>query len=388
MNYEFISAVIVYSIIFFIIYKKRDKFQIMDKIFFVYKTKSIIKTLKKIASCTWFWKIFSTIGIIFCFFFILFSINLFIQGSIIILESINPEPTITLLIPGITKDPLTGKAMPIFDLIIILGIIIIIHESMHGIIGISEKIKINSVGVGLLAIIPLAFVEPDQKSYESSKKISKIRMLIAGSFGNLLFGAMIFLISVYIISPIISSNIFYSGLFILDSENNLSLPANVTLYSIGDYETKNISGLYSALSIIPINETINITTSEGVFTVKTMQNPNNPNMSYLGIIVKSEWDFSPELSEIQILITKILIRLTQFLNLLANLSISIGIINLFPLWITDGGKVTIEIIEIITKNKEKTFKIANSIFIICLTLLLFNLLGAYIINGLNFIGLL
>lgn len=356
----------------------------MDKIFFVYKNNKIINYFEKLASCTWLWKIISTIGIIICFYFIIFSINMFIQSSIYIINTLNPEPTVSLLIPGVTKDPLTGETIPIIDLFLILGIIIIVHESMHGIIGISEKIKMKSAGLGLLAVIPMAFVEPDQKSYENAKKISKLRMLIAGSLGNLILAFTVILISGFLLSPFISSNIIYSNLSIIAitglPANISGIPANVSLYSVGEYTTSNASDLYKALALIPINETINITTSNGTFLIKTIKSPYYENMSYLGITVANDWDYSSNLSNVEILGVRILIRILKFLNLLANLSLSIGIINLFPLWITDGGKVVLELIEPIIKDKKKSMIIANYLYIFCLILLLFNLFGPYLIN--------
>ncbi|MDD4353063.1 MAG: site-2 protease family protein [Candidatus Nanoarchaeia archaeon] len=384
MDYEIISTIIVYLLVFLIIYKNRKKFQVMDKIFFVYKNNKMISYFEKLASCTWLWKIISTIGLLICFYFIIFSINMFIQSSTYILNTLNPQPTVALLIPGVTKDPLTGETIPIIDLFLILGIIIIIHESMHGIIGLSEKIKMKSAGVGLLAVIPMAFVEPDQESYEKSKKISKLRMLIAGSFGNIVFAFIVVLISGFLLTPFISSKIVYSNLSIvevIDLPANLSgIPVNVSLYSVGEYVTSNASDLYKALALIPVNETINITTSNGTFLIKTMESPYYKNMSYLGIKVTNNWDYSSNLSDVEILIVRILIRILEFLNLLANLSLSIGIMNLFPLWITDGGKVVLELIEPIIKDKKKSMIIANYLYIFCLSLLLFNLFGPYLIN--------
>jgi len=388
MNYELISIIAVYSLIFILIYKNRKKFEVMDKIFFVYKNSKIIKYFEKIASVTWLWKIISTAGILICLYFMIFSVNMFIEGFIYIINSLNPEPTVALLIPGVTKDPLTGETMPIIDLFLILGIIIIIHESMHGIVGLSEKIKLKSAGIGLLAVIPMAFVEPDEKSYNNAKKISKIRMLIAGSLGNLILAFTVILISGFLLTPIFSSNIVYSNLTIVNIEEGL--PANISgvsnnsyLYSLGDYPISNISDLYFALKEIPANTTVPMNTSNGTFLVTTMESPYYKNMSYLGIIVQNDWDYSKDLNNIQIFGLMILQRIIKFFNLLANLSLSIGVINLFPLWITDGGKVLIELIETLIKDKKRTLIAANYIFMLCFSLLLFNLLAPYAINAFN-----
>ena len=40
---------------------------------------------------------------------------------------------------------------------------IIIHEFSHGILARVENVKINSIGLLLFAIIPGAFVEPDEE---------------------------------------------------------------------------------------------------------------------------------------------------------------------------------------------------------------------------------
>jgi len=114
-------------------------------------------------------------------------------------------------------------------------------------------------------------------------------------------------------------------------------------------------------------------------------NPANESMAYLGVMVEQEWQFKKELSNIPLFLLNIPLILATLLMWISNLNLGISVINLFPLWITDGGKVLIEIIKPLIKDDIKIAALINTIFLVCLSLLLFNLFGAYIINAINII---
>ncbi|MEK6819484.1 MAG: site-2 protease family protein, partial [Nanoarchaeota archaeon] len=73
----------------------------------------------------------------------------------------------------------------------------ITHEFSHGIFARLHKLKIKSTGFAFLGPILGAFVEPDEKQLEKTKKLPHMSILAAGTFANLLmtilFGAIIIL---------------------------------------------------------------------------------------------------------------------------------------------------------------------------------------------------
>ncbi|MDD5054439.1 MAG: site-2 protease family protein [Candidatus Nanoarchaeia archaeon] len=389
MNYELISAIIVYSFLFFIIYKNRKKFQIMDKIFIVYKWDKGVDFIKKFSKK--YLIVFYTIGIPICLFFMIFSVKMMWEGALMIFSSPNPEPTVALAIPGV-KIPGSPIYIPFWYGIIALITVLVSHELSHGISATIEKIKLKSTGVGLMAILPLAFVEPEQKSYNSAKKISRIRMLIAGSFANITLAGISILLVTFFFYPLIDSTVTYDGVIISStvSEGPASLAGvsnNSRMLEINNESFTNITGFHHALSLITPGEAVSLLTNESYYEFNASSHPDNESMAYLGVFAEQEWRFKEELSALPLFILNIPFILANIFMWIANLNLAIGIINLFPLWITDGGKLLVEIISPLFKDQKKSMIIAHYIFIICLSLLLFNLLGAYFINAVNSIAL-
>lgn len=155
------------------------------------------------ASPTRFWRAWTNIGLgtalvmmtgMFVF--------LFAQGIAILRDpppaSAANQPQNFLVIPGV-NDFLPLSVAP--EIIAGLLIGLVVHEGGHGILCRVEDINIESMGVLLLAFIPLgAFVEPDEESERTATRGGRTRMFAAGVTNNfaitivafaLLFGPII-----------------------------------------------------------------------------------------------------------------------------------------------------------------------------------------------------
>lgn len=385
MNFELISIIIVYSLLFFIIYKNRKKMQIMDKIFFVFKWDKGVDLIKKLSRKYLKWVY--TLGIPICIFLMFYSIKIMWDGAMMILSSPNPEPTVSLLIPGV-KIPGSPVYVPFWYGIISMAIIIFVHELSHGIAATIEKIKLKSTGIGMMLVLPVAFVEPEQESYEKSKRISKIRMLIAGSFANFVVAILAALIVNFAVYPWINSMVNYEGVMITELVQDgpamiAGVANNSRILSINNHSISNMTEFYNELSALSPNSTALLATNVSNSEIVLSANPSNESMAYLGVMVEQEWQFKKELSNIPFFLLNIPLILATLLMWISNLNLGISVINLFPLWITDGGKVLIEIVKPLIKDDIKTAALINTIFLVCLSLLLFNLFGAYMINAIN-----
>ncbi len=385
MNFELISIIIVYSLLFFIIYKNRKKMQIMDKIFFVFKWDKGVDLIKKLSRKYLKWVY--TLGIPICIFLMFYSIKIMWDGAMMILSSPNPEPTVSLLIPGV-KIPGSPVYVPFWYGIISMAIIIFVHELSHGIAATIEKIKLKSTGIGMMLVLPVAFVEPEQESYEKSKRISKIRMLIAGSFANFVVAILAALIVNFAVYPWINSMVDYEGVMITELVQDgpamiAGVANNSRILSINNHSISNMTEFYNELSALSPNNTALLATNVSNSEIVLSANPANESMAYLGVMVEQEWQFKKELSNIPFFLLNIPLILATLLMWISNLNLGISVINLFPLWITDGGKVLIEIVKPLIKDDIKTAALINTIFLVCLSLLLFNLFGAYMINAIN-----
>jgi membrane-associated protease RseP (regulator of RpoE activity) len=94
------------------------------------------------------------------------------------------QPRNVLVIPGV-NDFLPLSVAP--EIIAGLFVGMVVHELGHGIMSRVEGIEVDSMGVAMLAIVPMgAFVQPDEESQESADRGSKARMFAAGVTNNFL----------------------------------------------------------------------------------------------------------------------------------------------------------------------------------------------------------
>ncbi|WP_410766403.1 site-2 protease family protein [Haloferax sp. DFSO60] len=164
--------------------------------------------LDRLAKPKRFWRAWSNIGLgvalvimVGTFVLLVFQASLIIQNP--------PAPTAVnqpqnfLVIPGVNDFlPLSVAPEILFGLLVGL----VVHEGGHGILCRVEDIDVESMGVVLLAILPVgAFVEPSEESQKKADRGGKSRMFAAGVTNNfaitivafaLLFGPVIGSISV------------------------------------------------------------------------------------------------------------------------------------------------------------------------------------------------
>ncbi len=102
------------------------------------------------------------------------------------------QPTNVLVIPGVNEFlPLSATPGIVFGLLVGL----VVHEGGHGLLCRVEDIEIESMGVAMLAVIPIgAFVEPEQKSSREASRGGQTRMFAAGVLFNFLVTILVFVL--------------------------------------------------------------------------------------------------------------------------------------------------------------------------------------------------
>jgi len=267
----------------------------------------------------------------------------------------------TVLIPGVTIQSSANIAY----FLLAVPIVLVIHEGAHGIVATLEKIKIKTGGFAIFIALFAGFVEPDEEEFAKAKKISRLRVIGAGATSNVLFsfiiaGLLIFNPSFALIMPDGIRNAFYSE------------PLGVPIVSVTQGSGAEKGGLLKDDIITAINNNhislpqdfakIKLKPGEAVTVSiirdgKIMQIPvtptasqDDPEKGMLGIlraalpsyqpIVPYYIHWSPEIF--------------MFLLWLWMLSFFIGIFNMLPLPILDGGKFVQSIIE--KRISEKSVK--------------------------------
>ncbi len=266
---------------------------------------------------------------------------------------------LSILIPGVTIQ--TPQLMLYF--LLSIPIVLVIHEGAHGIVATLEKIKIKTGGFAIFIAMFAGFVEPDEEEFNKAKKISKLRVIGAGATSNVIFAivlGVILLTNPYFGTTLQMipgfggiSDIFYElpdGVLVLSIIENsgaerAGLLANDIITSINgiqilsplDFQkTELIPGEIAKVSILRDGQTLQ-------FPVEVIPSPDDPEKGLIGIIRDSSFAYKPVLNFIDW--TSVDLNISMFLLWLWMISFFIGIINMLPLPILDGGKFIHTIID-------------------------------------------
>ena len=257
---------------------------------------------------------------------------------------------LTVLIPGVT---LTSAASITYFLLSI-PVVLVIHEGAHGIVAALEKIKIKTGGFAIFIAMFAGFVEPDEEEFNKAKKISKLRVIGAGATSNVIFafvlGAILLtnpFFAMVLPEPLLSS--FYElpeGVLILSIIENsgaeqAGLLANDIITSIND---KSILSPADFPSLSPGDTASVSVLRDGQpldFSLEVMPAPDDPERGLIGIMRDNSFAYKPVLNFIEWNDPNV----SMFLLWLWMISFFIGIINMLPLPILDGGKFIHTIID-------------------------------------------
>ncbi len=266
------------------------------------------------------------------------------------------EPTefaeLTILIPGVT---LTSAAS-ITYFFLSIPIVLIIHEGAHGIVATLEKIKIKTGGFAIFIALFAGFVEPDEEEFNRAKKISKLRVIGAGATSNVIFafalGAILLtnpLFGIILPEPLLS--FFYES---PDGVLVLSIIEGSGAEEAGLQPNDIITGINGIPVITPLDfqkleltpgETVTVSVLRGEQVIEIpiviTPSPDDPERGLIGIMRDNSFAYKPVLNFIEWNNPQV----SMFLLWLWMISFFIGIINMLPLPILDGGKFIHSIIE-------------------------------------------
>jgi membrane-associated protease RseP (regulator of RpoE activity) len=293
-----------------------------------------------------FWKAVGGVAVVVGF---LVSIWIFSALVIATLENLTAEkavPTVSLVLPSLSSKTVVGPGyilVSFWPFVIAAAILLLVHEGFHGIMAAREKVRIKSLGVGLLLVLPLAFVEPDEKQLKKKGAWPQLRVFAAGSFANFTTALVVWLIL----------GMFYSGFF---------APAGVAytgLYEGFPAADANLTGIITGINGIPISSTedlkavlkdigpkkrIKIRTmvirdgevENRTFSLTTAEDPNNKGKGFLGIGGVGNFQSIKEAYT----------GYKEYINFSVNvffwvflINLGVGAFNLLPIRFLDGGRM-------------------------------------------------
>lgn len=250
---------------------------------------------------------------------------------------------LTVLIPGVTLT----SASAIAGFLLSLPVVLVMHEGAHGIVAALEKIRVKSGGFAVFVAVFAGFVEPDEEEFEKAKRVSKLRVIGAGATANVAFSLALGLLlltnpvfALVVPEPLLGA--FYEvpeGVAVLEIMDGFGAGR------AGMMEGDIITALDGRQVVSPVDmeraglepgQTVEVSVLRGgerlELPVEVMPSPDDPDRGLLGIIRDSAF-FEPRYAPFEWDP-----RVSMYLLWLWMISFFIGIINMLPLPILDGGK--------------------------------------------------
>ena len=306
-----------------------------------------------------------------------FGAMIFITWSLISsLPSVFETPAVSIIIPGVEM-PGSSIYIPFFYGLVGLATVLIVHEFSHGIQSVGEKISIKSIGLLLFAIIPGAFVEPDEDELKAAKKSSRLRVYAAGSIANITL-AIVAILLVSLISAGIPTFFAEDGIAIdrvvSDSPSDGVLKEGMVLEAIDNRKINNSSDYIDIVSSFFPGENVSVKTDQGTYTLTLDKNPSNESRGFFGIQANKHFVMvNDSLGPIP----WVLFELLELFQWVFMLNLGIGLFNLLPLKPLDGGYM----LEILLSYKlsENYYKpIVNALSVVMAIIIVFSIVAGFL----------
>ena len=301
----------------------------------MWKTQKLLGFIEKLANISpRFWKWFMNVGIVVSFAFMIFMAYALIQS----LSTIASTPSVAILLPGVEM-PGSPIFIPFIQGFIALITVIVVHEFSHGIMAIVEKINIKSIGLLLFAILPGAFVEPDEEGMKKLNILGRLRIYAAGSTANLSLALVSVLIVLFISTVAVPQFFYEDGIEITNVVEDAPafgiLKEGMIVKSINNVNVSSSENYLNALSTLKPNETVSITTDTGTYNLELTTNPDNNSRGFIGIQGGKHFDLKDNSLGNQI--PWIFFTLAELFQWIFLLNFAIGTFNLLPMKPLDGG---------------------------------------------------
>ncbi len=336
---EFFLPLIFYLLIFLVFYKYKHKVKRYGFIFLLELSKGefidkFVQNHKK------FLKYLSYAVNIIGFLGMLFSVFYVIKG---IVDYIFYKNTVFKILPVIPGIRIGGYYFPFIETVVAIFIAAFVHEIFHAIFIRYYNIRLKGLGIALIGPFLAAYTEPDENQLKNSDKKIIRTIAFAGPFGNILLSLLIFPL---FFLPV--NFIKFEGLKIINVTKGSPaeiLPINATIIGINNYTIKTIQDFKEIFYRFKPGEKITIITDKGNFTVILGNKSGKP---WLGVLLEQKYEIT----------NYFLYYLYRILRMIFVISLGIGIANLLPIFILDGGIV------LSTLVNKRLYKILSTIVLL------------------------
>ena len=377
LKYKFI--LLFYAVILIFVIVKRKKFEFQAKIIALYRMKWGLAWMDKYSTKFREWVILlgyigagiGFIGMIFISYFL-------VKNLITLFTTPAAASGVSLVLPGMNIPGL--GILPFWHWLIAIFVIAIVHEFSHGIVARAHNIEVKNTGIVFFGPIIGAFVEPDEKKMAKEKDITQYSVLAAGAFSNVLLALVALLLLTQVTTPLTQSMVEPEG-FTFDAYITAAtpypfeaagIPTGTIITGLNNQNTKTFEEFHTALATSKPGEQVIINTNEKDYTITLASSPDEPGKGFLGISsihneATTKAAYQTGFAKVGYYITD---TLNTFFRWLFLLSLGIGLFNLLPLPIVDGGRMAqVFLHKLKGKEKgEKRFRQISLFFVLVLIL--------------------
>ena len=343
---QYLGIILFYAALVLFVAVKWKKIDVQAKIIFLYRTKWGLGWMSRFSSRSREWVIlagYAGVGIGFIGMLVISWVLLKNLYELIV----NPTAVsgVSLVLPGVNV-PGMG-VLPFWYWLVAIFVIAVVHEFSHGIVARAHNVTVKNTGIVLLGPIIGAFVEPNEKKLRQEKDIVQYSILAAGSFSNILLAIFALLALTLVFTPLQQTMVQPTG-FTFDAYvpgdypfSQAGIAPGTLITGINGQSITEFQQFSDKLTMKAPGDIIKVQTTEQSYDVTLAQNPDNPQRGFLGIAqirnkveVKDTFK-SGILNPVYIVVDWV----TGFLRWLFLLSLGIGLFNLLPLPIVDGGRM-------------------------------------------------
>ncbi|MEK6809885.1 MAG: site-2 protease family protein [Nanoarchaeota archaeon] len=377
LKYKFVLLFYLLVILFIAFRWKRIEKQ--AKIIFLYRTKFGLRWMDRYSQKFREWVVlFGYIGMGAGFVGLIVISYVLIQNLYSLITTPAAASGVSLVLPGVHVPGL--GVLPFWYWILAIFSIAVVHEFSHGIVARAHNIPVKNTGLVFFGPILGAFVEPDEKKLRKEQDIIQYSVLAAGSFSNVVLAVVALLFLNFAFMPLQDMMVEPTG-FSFDGyvagdfpAQKVGLEPKTIITGINNQEVSNFQEFSEELAFYRPGQSIIVNTAKKDYALTLAANPDNVKKPFLGVLdIKNEFEVKERYQAgAGKTLYAVLSWLTGFLRWLFLLSIGIGLFNLLPLPIVDGGRMAQVFLHKL-KGPEKGERLYHKVSLFFLLVLLLNL---------------
>ncbi len=230
-----------------------------------------------------------------------------------------------------------GIDLPLAAGVLALALMLMVHEFSHGILARNAKVKLKSIGLVILGVIPMgAFVEPEEKEVVKLDSMKQTKIFAAGISANFIAMLVFFVFVVllfYYVLPYITHDVVVVAATIPGFPANGIVPVGSQVTSWDGVHVSSIAQLEGVASKDRPGQTVAITTNKGSFSFVAKPLNSTSTLGLIGVDLEQESAVNPGVAASALYFIYTFVSLSFLLNFL------VGVVNLLPLPSLDGWRI-------------------------------------------------